>query len=282
MLFDEVREILCRIAGRWAGVPADVDARTREIGAMIEHSGSMGPRNWWSQLLRQRNERWARSTIERVRTGSIDAPEGTPLPTIASHRDKQGDLLDANIAAVELINILRPMVAVAHFIMFEAVALDRHSDARELVRGDNNADIECFVQEVRRSYPFFPFIGGRVRAPFTWEGHRLRAGDRVLLDLYGTNHDRRIREDPDAFRPERFRGWQGNPWTPVPQGAGNHHTSHRCPGEWVTIALMSQAARFLTRETTFDMPAQDLTIPPSHMPSKPRNGVVLRNVRSNS
>src|SRR5699024_9904759 len=32
-------------------------------------------------------------------------------------------------------------------------------------------DLRDFVHEVRRCYPFFPAIPGRVRAPFTWHGH---------------------------------------------------------------------------------------------------------------
>lgn len=281
VLFDEMREILCRTACRWAGVPladSEVQERTREFGAMIENAGRADPRNWWAQVLRRRNERWAQGIIERARAGDIDAPDDAPLAIIASHRNAEGNLLDTEIAAIELINILRPTVAVARYIVFAAVALHHYPAARELVRSGNEAEIECVVQEVRRFYPFFPFVGGRVREPFEWRDHRFSEGDWVLLDLFGTNHDRRIWEDPDAFRPERFREWEESPWTLVPQGAGDHHTTHRCPGEWVTIALMNQAATFLTREMAYDMPSQDLTISLSTMPSKPRSGVVLDNI----
>lgn len=236
------------------------------------------PRNWWAQVLRRRNERWAQGIIERARAGDIDAPDDAPLAIIASHRNAEGNLLDTEIAAIELINILRPTVAVARYIVFAAVALHHYPAARELVRSGNEAEIECVVQEVRRFYPFFPFVGGRVREPFEWRDHRFSEGDWVLLDLFGTNHDRRIWEDPDAFRPERFREWEESPWTLVPQGAGDHHTTHRCPGEWVTIALMNQAATFLTREMAYDMPSQDLTISLSTIPAKPRSGVVLDNI----
>lgn len=281
VLFDEMREILCRTACRWAGVPladSEVQERTREFGAMIENAGRADPRNWWAQVLRRRNERWAQGIIERARAGDIDAPDDAPLAIIASHRNAEGNLLDTEIAAIELINILRPTVAVARYIVFAAVALHHYPAARELVRSGNEAEIECVVQEVRRFYPFFPFVGGRVREPFEWRDHRFSEGDWVLLDLFGTNHDRRIWEDPDAFRPERFREWEESPWTLVPQGAGDHHTTHRCPGEWVTIALMNQAATFLTREMAYDMPSQDLTISLSTMPAKPRSGVVLDNI----
>lgn len=214
VLFDEMREILCRTACRWAGVPladSEVQERTREFGAMIENAGRADPRNWWAQVLRRRNERWAQGIIERARAGDIDAPDDAPLAIIASHRNAEGNLLDTEIAAIELINILRPTVAVARYIVFAAVALHHYPAARELVRSGNEAEIECVVQEVRRFYPFFPFVGGRVREPFEWRDHRFSEGDWVLLDLFGTNHDRRIWEDPDAFRPERFREWEESP-----------------------------------------------------------------------
>src|SRR4051794_35193940 len=62
----DVREILCRAVCSWAGVPlsdAEAGQRTRELGAMYEGAGAVGPRNWWGQLLRTRTERWARTII---------------------------------------------------------------------------------------------------------------------------------------------------------------------------------------------------------------------------
>ena len=59
----EVPRILCRAVCWWAGVPleeAEVERRTRELVAMYEGAGAVGPRNWRGQLLRARTERWAR------------------------------------------------------------------------------------------------------------------------------------------------------------------------------------------------------------------------------
>ena len=283
VLFDEVRETLCRTVCRWAGVPLredEVAARTREFGTMVDHAGQVGPRNWWAQTLRQRNERWARDIIRRARNGTIDAAGNTTLAIIANHRELDGSLLDDDVAAIELINVLRPTVAVARFIVFEAVALHDHPASRELVQQGDDSEVECFVQEVRRFYPFFPFIGGRARMPFEWDGHRFGEGDWVLLDLYGTDHDARIWDDPATFQPERFREWDGSAYNFVPQGGGDHLTTHRCPGEWVTIALMKQAATFLARKMTYDAPAQDLSISLSRMPAKPKSRFVISNIRS--
>jgi fatty-acid peroxygenase len=97
----------------------------------------------------------------------------------------------------------------------------------------------------------------------------------VLLDLYGTNRDPRTWEDADRFLPGRFVGWDGDPYTFVPQGAGEPALGHRCPGEWATIVLVRSAVRALTREIAYAVPEQDLRIPPSHMPPRPASGFVI-------
>ena len=94
-----------------------------------------------------------------------------------------------------------------------------------------------FANEVRRFYPFFPVISGTVRREFEWLGRRFEPGDRAILDLYATNHDRRIWDEPRRFLPERFESWDGDPNTLVPQGGGDAATGHRCPGEAATIAV---------------------------------------------
>ncbi|MFL0693235.1 MAG: cytochrome P450 [Agrobacterium tumefaciens] len=70
---------------------------------------------------------------------------------------------------------------------------------------------EAFVQEVRRYYPFFPAVAAVVRESFEWKGYRFAKGRRVMLDLYGTNRDRRTWDAPGEFRPERFDGIQPRP-----------------------------------------------------------------------
>lgn len=118
-----------------------------------------------------------------------------------------------------------------------------------------------------------------MRHGFAWQGYRFPRGRRVILDLYGANHDARAWDDPEAFRPERFRDWDENPFTLIPQGGGDHWLNHRCPGEWITIALMKAAAHFLTAGITYDVPEQDLRMDLTGLPALPRDRFVLRNVR---
>jgi fatty-acid peroxygenase len=218
-LFPEAEEVLCRAVCRWSGVPlAETEAtrRSRELSAMIEGSGSIGPRSWKGLLLRARTERWVRGLVEQVRAGRLEVPGDAALSVVARHRDLDGSVLDTKSAGVELINVLRPVVAVARFITFAALALYEHPKWAETFATGNDADAEHFAQEVRRFYPFFPAVGGRVTREFEWRGHTFRKGAWVLFDLYGTNHDKRIWDEPDTFRPERFRDWDGSAYDFVP------------------------------------------------------------------
>ncbi|HJQ28028.1 MAG TPA: cytochrome P450 [Rubrobacter sp.] len=281
VLLREVEEIFCRAACEWAGVPlteSEAGRRTREFSAMIEGAGSIGPRNWYGQLLRARTERWMKSLIEKVRAGELDVPERSAAHIIAWHRGLDGGLLDTEIAAVELINVLRPTVAVARFVTFAALALHEHPECRHKIQEDEDY-LDPFVQEVRRFYPLFPFVGGRVRDEFEWRGRHFAEGTWVLLDLYGTNHDARTWDDPEAFRPERFSSWDGSAFDFVPQGGGDHRSGHRCPGEWATIALIKRAVRLLTRSMSYDVPEQDLRISLSRMPTIPKSRFVISGVR---
>ena len=282
VLHAEVQEVLCRAVSAWAGIPLtgqEARQRTREFAAMIDGAGAAGPRNWRGLLLRMRTERWMREVITKVRAGTLDVPEGSAAYVIAWHRDLDGQLLDVKVAAVELINVLRPTVAVARFVTFVALALHEHPESRQKLRSAGEDYREIFVQEVRRFYPFFPFIGGRVREAFDWRGYHFARGTWVLLDLYGTNHDRRIWEEPQAFRPERFHQWDGSAFSFIPQGGGDHFAGHRCAGEWITIALMKDAVRLLTEAMQYDVPQQDLRISLSRMPTLPESRFVISNVR---
>jgi fatty-acid peroxygenase len=97
----------------------------------------------------------------------------------------------------------------------------------------------------------------------------------VLLDLYGQNHDPGLWDDPYAFRPERFLGREVGAFELVPQGGGDPRTGHRCPGERVTVAVLSALAIRLARLQA-DVPEQDLSISLRRIPARPASGVVLR------
>lgn len=283
VLLPQARDLLCRAVCRWAGIHltnAEASCRAREFGAMIDGAGSVGPRNWRGLRLRSRTERWARGLIRETRSGSLRPPPDSPLRAVAFHQDAPGRRLSVNLAAVELLNLLRPTVAVERFVAFAALALHQHPEWRDRLRDADEAVLDAFAQEVRRFYPFFPAVAGRALAPFEWRDLRFARGDWVLLDLYGTDRDPRSWTEPQVFRPERFLEGEANPWNFIPQGGGDDVArSHRCPGEPATVELIKRAARLLVREMRYEVPPQDLTVDLGRMPTCPRSGFRMRNVR---
>jgi len=178
------------------------------------------------------------------------------------------------VAAVELLNIIRPTTAVSWFMAFSGHALIRWPENRKRLAEGDALFAEAFAHEVRRFYPFAPFIGGRAPREIEWDGVRIPKNTMVLLDLYGQNHDADLWGDPYAFRPERFLGRDIGAFELVPQGGGDPRTNHRCPGEQLTVALLSALAIRLAR-LEVAVPDQDLSIALHRIPARPRSGVVL-------
>jgi fatty-acid peroxygenase len=246
---------------------------------MVDAFGAIGPRHWKGRIARNRTEDWIRGVIEDVRAGKLKAKEDSALYSMAFHKEFDGSRLDTQMAAVELINVLRPIVAIATFITYTALALYEHPECKEKLLLDNDNDLEMFAQEVRRYYPFGPFLGARVREDFIWNQCKFKKGMLVLLDMYGTNHDSRIWDNPDEFRPERFKEWKGKLFDFIPQGGGDPAKGHRCPGEGITVEIMKASLDFLVKKIEFEVPDQDLTYSLSRMPTLPKSGFVMSNIR---
>ncbi|MBB4658186.1 cytochrome P450 [Parvularcula dongshanensis] len=267
---------LCEAACGWAGIRQEGRAlrrRTGEMAAMIEGAGGFGPRQAKGQVLRARSEHWARAVMTQALADPEASPGGTPLRALATHRDADGRPLSPSVAAVELLNVIRPTVAVARYVVFSALHLHERPDWRERL-GRDPALVSPFVTEMRRLAPFIPAMGGVAREGFTWRGHEFAEGDWVLLDLFGTSRDPGAWAAPDDFRPERFEDRAPTPYDVVPQGAGAYATTHRCPGERATVALTEAAVRRLLA-TDYAVPEQDLRVPLHRFPAVPRSGFVL-------
>jgi len=136
------------------------------------------------------------------------------------------------------------------------------------------------VQEMRRVYPFFPVAAARTRVEFDWGSYHFPKGVRVLLDLYGTNHDPRAWERPEQFDPDRFAHWNHSAFNFIPQGGGDPRQGHRCPGETVTVELTKMAVRFLTTHMRYEVPPQNLRYSLSRIPSVPHSRFVIADVRA--
>jgi fatty-acid peroxygenase len=278
VLFDEAGTVIAGAVCRWAGVPvtdAEVPSVARDLLAMVDGFATGGPRHFRARRARGRREAWLSRLVDDVRRGDAKVPAGSAVDVVARHRDAGGELLDPHVAAVELLNILRPTTAVAWFVAFSGHALIRWPQHRQRLASGDAAFAEAWAHEVRRFYPFAPFIGGRAPREIEWDGERIPKNSMVLLDLYGQNHDAELWGDPYAFRPERFLGRDIGEFELVPQGAGDPRTNHRCPGEQLTVALLSALAVRLAR-LQFDVLDQDLSISLRRIPARPADGIVLR------
>ncbi|MFF8595086.1 cytochrome P450 [Streptomyces sp. NPDC015220] len=282
VLFDAAAVVLTRGAHRWAGVPLaddDAEAVAGDLIAMVDGFATAGPRHWRARRARGRQEERLAGLVREVRSGRARAEPGSMLERIAGHRDAAGEPLDARTAAVELLNVLRPTAAVGWFVAFAAHALLRWPGLRDRLRAGDAAYATAFAQEVRRFYPFAPFLGGLAARDLSWRGRSVPAGAMVLLDVHGQNHDAELWGDPYAFRPQRFLERPAERDELIPQGGGDPSTGHRCPGEGVTLGLLEALAVRLAR-LEYEVPEQDLRIPLRRIPTRPRSGFVITGVRT--
>jgi len=243
---------------------------------MVDQAGTVGPRNWRARRHRRHAEAWAGERIEGARRRG-PAEDGTSMVDRIAQHEEGGSRLPTEVAAVELLNVLRPIVANARYVVFAALALETHKDAVDVARAGEESQLLSFAQEVRRCYPFFPMVGAVSTDTVELQGYRFGAGTWLLFDLYGTNHDDRLWPQPYRFRPHRFEGGDDHAYSLVPQGAGAHATSHRCPGENLTLAAVTTSVRCLT-SVSYRLPVQDLGYPLNRMPAMPRSGLVLDRV----
>lgn len=275
-LLDASARVLGSTALRWLGIgetAARRDRLTDQCLAMIDGAGSFGPRNWVGRARRRGTESWARGVVRHTREQA--GRPGSRVAALAGALDAEPD----DTVAVELLNLLRPTVAVSRFVMFAGLALHLHPDWREHVRAQP-ATARAFAQEVRRTTPLFPAVGGIARTDVTVDGVALRAGDWALVDLFATDRHPAQWEDAWRFDPSRFLPLSEHPRKRsaapiVAQGAGPIPQTHRCPGEPSTVDLLTTAVRLLAEER-WTVPEQDLRVDLRRFPAQPASRLRIR------
>ncbi len=66
--------------------------------------------------------------------------------------------------------------------------------------------IRQIVEETLRLYPPGGFLSRTARAADELDGAEVKSGDTVIVPVYALHRHRKLWDDPDAFRPERFDG----------------------------------------------------------------------------
>lgn len=181
----------------WAGTGTrgeEAVVVSRELAAIVDGFGLGGTAYPRAALARVRAHRWATSVIRAVRDGRHEAPEGSPVAVLtATPRRELPDI----VAATELLNIVRPTVAVAYFGAYAAQALRDHPNWRALLADGSGVHLRAFEHEVRRWYPFTPLLTGRLHRRYQWGDRTLRRRAWIVLDVIGTNRDPRLWDRPD-------------------------------------------------------------------------------------
>ncbi|HKO87535.1 MAG TPA: cytochrome P450 [Burkholderiales bacterium] len=280
-LYDAMQRLLTRAVCDWAGVPVaqhELADRTAQLASLFDSAAVDFKGHLQSRRMRHNAERWISELIKRVRAKRFQSPADSVLYAVASHIDADGRPLDEHTCAVELLNVLRPTVAVSVYLVFVAHALRLHPASRPNIAAGDQEYTQWFVDEIRRFYPFFPAVAARVRQDFRWKGILFPEGRRVILDLYGTNHDPRLWQQPEIFEPLRFKITPITPYNFIPQGGADPNTGHRCPGEVITLALMHAAARFFAERMEYRLPPESLQLDMGRMPPVPRNRFLMQRV----
>lgn len=280
---------LGRAIMRWAGLPGTPAAKTRWAARQAQIVDGFGVPYSPEFLLAAANRLWsdrhAQKLIDAVRTSDLEPAAGTALHAWAWHRDREGNLLPARLAGVELQNSFRPMIAVARFVAFAAKELHERpswraniaKEASDRGRLTGGPLATAFAQEIRRTAPFVPFLPGWAKVDVELDGEGLTAGGRVVLDILGTDTDEQSWTRACEFEPERFVGVDDYEALTafIPHGGAVVALGHRCPGEKLAIAGLAAAIAALSdpRVTILD---SGLKVNRRRLPTKPASGGRVR------
>lgn len=280
ILYEEMQKVLTKTACAWAGVPLhpnEVVEKTKDVASMFDSAGAKGMGHLRARMGRLRAETWIAKLVEYQRNNQSVFPTNSPAHRFAVFKDVDRELLSPRRAAIEILNILRPTVAISVYAVFIAHALAIHPEAKEKIQTDPHYKY-LFIEEVRRFYPFFPSVVARAKTDFEFKGFKIPKGMRLILDVYGTNHSPRLWTAPEQFLPERFAAEKVRKNNLIPQGGGDYLSNHRCPGENPTILLMSTIAEYFVNELNYNVPDQDLEIDFSRLPALPKSQFVISDI----
>ncbi|OJG81961.1 cytochrome P450 [Enterococcus pallens] len=285
-LFDIAKDVLFHSICEWAGINL-ADYSEEEIETLTDYQISMISSAITSPTAhikgvenRNKSEKWAQSLIEQARTNPVSGKKDVALYAFAQATDSNGELLPIDTAAVELLNIIRPTVALTVWIALMGHALFSRPDIYQRLKAEFSELQDSFIQEMRRYYPFFPMLPAFAVKDVEVDGYLIPKDSWVVLDIYGTNHDERTIETPDVFRLKRYVGKEKHisydeEYEMIAQGGGKFNEMHRCAGEWITLHTMRVFSDQLVNKYTFSIPEQDWEIPMNSFPTFPNSKAKL-------
>lgn len=285
-LFGLTRKILFEAITEWAGINLD-DLTDEEINDLSKYQISMISSSFTSPVDhikgvndRKKSEKWARKLIKEARENPIPGKEDVALYAFAEATDLDGELLSEKVAAVELLNIIRPTLALTVWAALMGHALFSRKDIYSDLKDDFDRLQDSFIQEMRRYYPFFPMLPAVSLREVEIDGYTIPEDSWVVLDLYGTDHDSRHIEKPEEFKVDRYVENAEDisyeeEYEMIAQGGGDFRSMHRCAGEWITLHTLRVLSDHLVNKYEFSVPEQDFEVAMDQFPTYPRDGVLL-------
>ncbi|PIC94777.1 cytochrome P450 [Sporosarcina sp. P26b] len=285
-LFDLANKVLFNTISEWSGINLEqYDSKTLEklarnqismisgaVTSPIDHIKGIKDRN--------ESEKWAQDLIEEARKHPVPGKEHLALYAFAHATDLEGELLPAEVAAVELLNIIRPTVALTVWVALMGHALFAERNVYDEVKSNFSELQDSFIQEMRRYYPFFPMLPAIAVSDVEIDGYVIPKDSFVVLDLYGSNHDERTIASPEQFDVKRYVGKAKDisyeeEYEMIAQGGGKFREMHRCAGEWITLHSLRVFSDQLVNQYEFTVPEQDWTIPMNQFPTYPNSKALL-------
>ena len=98
---------------------------------MIYSFSSVGSKYRKGKEARKETEKWIENIVVNLRNNKIEVEKDSPIYKIAFYKDVDNKLLDSKMAAIEIINIIRPIIAVSTYVVFAALALHTYPECRE-------------------------------------------------------------------------------------------------------------------------------------------------------
>lgn len=285
-LFDLAKDVLFRSICEWAGIDLSQFSK-KEVDQLAEYQISMissavtNPATHIKGIdNRKKSEKRAQTLIENARTNPVAGKEEVALYAFAKATDDHGELLPIDVAAVELLNVIRPTVALTVWIALMGHALFSRPDIYQRLHTEFDQLQDSFIQEMRRYYPFFPMLPAFAKQDVEVDGYLIPKDSWVVLDLYGTNHDDRMIETPEVFRISRYLGKEKHisydeEYEMIAQGGGKFEAMHRCAGEWITLHTLRVFSDQLVNKYQFSIPEQDWSIPMNQFPTYPKSKALL-------
>ena len=297
VLYEEMQTLLAHTSHKWVGLFNFSNMSFEEIGnhymRMIDAVGAYMPFPFHNNAVskgkssRKIIEKEISSQVALHRNSVKKFETGTPAAILADSD------LSIHDVTVEIINLTRPCVAVAKFVAFAGHAAFKHSflvphGPKTNVNGNGNGNGinkealdswkqgDNFVNEVRRLYPFVPFLGGITKTDMLVDGMQVKKDSMMILDIHSVNMDSGVFVNPFEFIPDRFNTVKVTDYNYVPQGGGQVWNSHRCPGEQITVIILKLAVyHMFTKEDFTILSDQDFTIDKRRMPTIPKDGIVM-------